>query len=899
MPGQSISMVRAKCYLIMQGLERSLADNLIRNYQVEDPKFLTTEETDRALNRLRDDMEESEWELEDVRTDDLLVYLDLGDLLSLLNRHKSRVLNAKRSDIEAATKIIESQHVLAIRRRVMHPIRPLEADDLSTLMSVALSIPQEAPSLIWQPLIEGYRLAQRPEGVLDVIIPPFWAEEPKILHNLPAAEFDDTGFIGRSSERQKLKNLLESDHSVITVVGAGGIGKTALALRVCHDILEDPESNLERVVWVSLKTQYLTADGIRAINDSVDTVDALVDRLMYAINIPMNTDPELIWDRVLEQMKANKILLVIDNLETLGSEIRELAVNIPRDSKLLLTSRIGLGEVELRYEMPNLSGKDARSLMRNLGVAYNYMSIRKLDEDILNRYCERLHYNPLLIKWFVQAVGKGAMPEEVLSNEDMGQALSFCWENVYTRLSNLAISIISTLLAARRSLSQAQLQELLETGHLPFVEALQELHQSNIVERSVERDSRAVYQIGSLVLDYLSRYHPPSDVVVIKTRERLRKWQNEQDRSAVQRNTYRYDRYAIHTDSNDDRIAAPHLRNALNIARSDSMASHKSLQRAQELTPQWWEVYRVKARVLEIEGRPIYEIEQAFEESINCKDTDVNRFHYAVYLMKMGEFERALEHIEKAFNHEEAHVSPLRSIKGLVLLRGGRIQEALVELEYAWIYGDDSVPMNIKRGRGTQFADGLRRRVEQLYNLGNAGDAKEVALKGVGVAEETAVDCGWDRTLAKVGVQLLSEVMAQPYTPNSPRSLFIQKASAWDANDAFRDACREHPRIQDLIRSNADLYSAMPNFSRVYLKPDHEQIYTGVVKVIMPDFGFITTDLLGDVHMSRSSLVRPSTWNDLRIGQKVVFAVRNEDRGPHALDLETVLEPNFGNTNSG
>ena len=462
----SISMVRAKCYLILQGLERSLADNLVHNYSLADSVFLKPEEQDRALNRLREDMGESEWGLDDVTSEDLLLYLDLGDLLNLLNRHKTKVRNAKQSDVQAAASIIEAQSLHAIRKRVMHPIRPLEADDLSTLISIATSLQQHAPSLIWKPLNEGVRLAQSPGHFLDVTIPQFWAEEPTILHNLPSAEFDDTGFIGRRNERQGLKKLLESDHSVITVVGAGGIGKTALALRICHDILDDPKSTLERIVWVSLKTQYLTADGIRTVIDAVDTADALVGRLLTAISVPVYSDAEPTWDRVLEQMRTNRTLLVIDNLETLGLEIRELAVNVPRGSKLLLTSRIGLGEIELRYEIPNLSPQDARLLLRTLGVAYGYRAINRLGNGLLKQYCDRLHYNPLLIKWFVQAVGKGTRPEDVLSKEDLGQALRFCWENVYDKLSGPSIEIISTMLAARRSLSQPQLQELLGFDHI-------------------------------------------------------------------------------------------------------------------------------------------------------------------------------------------------------------------------------------------------------------------------------------------------------------------------------------------------------------------------------------------------------------------------------------------------
>ena len=498
-----------------------------------------------------------------------------------------------------------------------------------------------------------------------------------------------------------------------------------------------------------------------------------------------------------------------------------------------------------------------------------------------------MHYNPLLIKWFVQAVGKGTRPEDVLSHEDLGQALRFCLGNVYARLSHLSVEIISALLAARRSLSQPQLQELLDAGHISLVEALQELQQSNIVERSVEPDSSAVYQIGSLVLDYLSRYHPPDDTAVKRTRDKLKHWQQEQDRSAVQQNTYRYGRKAILIDSNDERIAAPHLRNALNMMHSNDTANaHKSLERAQELTPQWWEVHRVKAHVLEMEKRPIYEIEQAFEESINCEDTDVNRFHYAVYLMRIEEYEKALEQIGRAADHQAADDLALRSIKGLVLLRNGRIPEALEELEYVWNCEDTGTPMNIKRVRGTQLAGALHRRVEQLYNLGNTSAAEEIALKGVNVVNQTALVCGWDWKLAESGVELLSELLRRPDTSSSSKFRLTELAVAWDSDVRYRDACRSRGRTQGLIERNEGLLGAMPNFSSTVASLDRAQRFTGVVKRITFQYGFIQTDSLGDVHMNQSSLVRPSTWQDLGEGQKVVFGVTYGGKIPHAVELE-------------
>ena len=387
---------------------------------------------------------------------------------------------------------------------------------------------------------------------------------------------------------------------------------------------------------------------------------------------------------------------------------------------------------------------------------------------------------------------------------------------MYSRLSPLSADIIATLLAARRGLSQTQLQELLAASHVSFIQSLQQLHQSNIIERSAGADGNAVYQVGSLVLDYLSRFHPPSDSFVRKTRTKIQRWQVEQDRSALDRRTYRYARNSISIETDDQRISAPHLRSALNLtSASDFAEAHKCVIRAKELTPQWWEIHRIRAHVLEKERRPIYEIEQAFEDSINCKDTDVNRFHYAVYLMGTADFHRALRQIEYAAAHDTADTVSLRSIKGLILMRSGLIPEALEELEYVWNDKNASVPMNIKRIHGTQFANGLRRRVEQLYSLGDSNQAKKCGLKGLQVTCVTAETCAWDWKLAEVGIQLLAEMIGREDDLKAHEREFIEIASAWDSNTqfraAFQQACRNRRKLQRLFERSIHAHRAMPS----------------------------------------------------------------------------------------
>ncbi len=887
----SLSMVRAKCYLVLQGLERSLSDNLVQCSNFGDPSFLTPDEQERALKRLREDIDEPEWRLEDARNDDLLPYLDLGDLVQLLNRHNSMIRNVHPSEIGNTTKSIGEKGVYGIRKRVMHPIRLLEADDLPTLMSIPMGLYAESPNMTWERLLEGARLAERYDTNLDVTLPSYWMEEESTSHNLPTPEFDDTGFIGRQAERRQLKSLLESNHSVITVVGAGGVGKTALALRVCHDIIEDSESKIGRIVWVSLKTQNLTLDGIRTITDSVDTTQALVDRLLSAINLSVRKDHEPAWQRVVDQMAMTRTLLVIDNLETLGSQIRDLAISIPDGSKLLLTSRVGLGEIELRYSMPDLSANDAVSLMRHLGVAYNYTTIKNNKQGVLKDYCSRLHHNPLLIKWFVQAVGKGTSAEDILSNDDFEQALRFCWENVFSRLSQLSVRVISILQAARRNLSQTQLQDLVDEKYIPFVQTMQELHQSNIIEKNLDQFGNEVYQIGSLVFDYLSRYHPPTTEVVTNTRAKIKQWQTAQDNSAFQQNTYRYNRNLIHIESNDQGITAPHLQNAIAMMRANNfLAAHESLERARELMPQWSEIYRIKAWILEQERAPIYEIEQEYEESLLCGATDINRFHYATFLLGSGEFSRALERIDEAASSLEADEISMKSVRGQILLRGGQILPALEELEYVWNSAGSHLPNRIRRVQGTQLADALRRRVEQLRTLGRMPEAEEQAKKGTRVVNETAEAWGWDWKLAEVGVNLINEILGRSDPSDESKSEFLEVVTTWESGGQVRMALGTNRKHHELLDHVKDRLGITAKDAGSIANHEERQTHSGVIKVIRPYFGFIQTQSLGDIHMNPLSLVDPRVWHDLQTDQQVAFNVVFGERQPHATDLELIRE---------
>ena len=160
-----------------------------------------------------------------------------------------------------------------------------------------------------------------------------------VLHNLPKADYDDTGFLPRPKLEAELKKKIFGRHPIITVLGDGGNGKTALMLQVAYQLVYSNDHDFDAIIWVSAKTNALTVNEIRRIDDAITNSIELFEEI--AEFEPGAAAP---IERVRRLLKENKILLIIDNLETvLDQSIREFAEDVPGESKLVFTSRVPLG----------------------------------------------------------------------------------------------------------------------------------------------------------------------------------------------------------------------------------------------------------------------------------------------------------------------------------------------------------------------------------------------------------------------------------------------------------------------------------------------------------------------------------------------------------------------------
>ena len=160
-------------------------------------------------------------------------------------------------------------------------------------------------------------------------------------HNLPA---ELTSFIGRRREIVQVKAFV-SRTRLLTLIGAGGAGKSRLAFRVAVELLES------------------FPDGVWIVELAALADPALVpQRTAAALDVPEQPGRDAAGILV-EALRSKSLLLVLDNCEHLAEPCADLAGRLLRGGprlRILATSRIPLGVPgETLWRVPSLSLPDA------------------------------------------------------------------------------------------------------------------------------------------------------------------------------------------------------------------------------------------------------------------------------------------------------------------------------------------------------------------------------------------------------------------------------------------------------------------------------------------------------------------------------------------------------------
>jgi predicted ATPase/DNA-binding transcriptional LysR family regulator len=217
----------------------------------------------------------------------------------------------------------------------------------------------------------GVPLTPPAERFLELLRETFVSEEPPPNSNLPAPS---TALVGREDELDELVALVRGQARLVTLTGAGGSGKTRLAIEAAARLIDDFRDGVYLVDLSALRDPDLVPAAIADVL-AVKDVAALERRL-----------------------EGQRLLLVLDNFEHLleaGPGVAGL-ISATTDTAVIATSRISLRvRGERRYRVDPLPLDDATSLFLERAREVNP---RFGDGAAVARICERLDRLPLALE---------------------------------------------------------------------------------------------------------------------------------------------------------------------------------------------------------------------------------------------------------------------------------------------------------------------------------------------------------------------------------------------------------------------------------------------------------------------------------------------------------------------
>jgi len=358
-------------------------------------------------------------------------------------------------------------------------------------------------------------LSQQPSPLMEVAVEPTGAAEvlstPQTLRG-PWVDWgealDVLSFYGREEELATLEQwIVEERCRVVSVLGMGGIGKSALAVRVMHRVA----AHFEVVLWRSLR--------------DAPSCSALLEACLQVLAPqPLPDLPDALEGRLhllMEQLRARRALLVLDNLEMLleegegmghmraGSEgyaqlLRQMAQTV-HQSCLLLTSR------EKPSDLVPLEGSRTPVRALRLSGLEREASEQLLEERELvgtasgrEQLIERYGGNPLALKIVAQTIVElfgGEIAPFLEQGEVVFGSVRELLGEQFDRLSVVEQRVLLWLAILREPVSIEELLSVLGTplSRAQVLEAVEALRWRSLVERGKQP---GCFTLQSVVLEY-------------------------------------------------------------------------------------------------------------------------------------------------------------------------------------------------------------------------------------------------------------------------------------------------------------------------------------------------------------------------------------------------------------
>lgn len=847
----SFNATRLTCFALISAIETDCREALLA-IDAENDVVVPTDARDAALSRLTRDRK-----VVGDGLDVLVQYLDFADAYQTLLANKVNLTNTQREALAAMAP--QLQALIQVRNRVAHS-RPMEIGDLSLTLDIANEL-VALSSFDWSATYEVVnRLHREPSFVLGLTVelPVDPLNQPQ--HNLPIPDFDETGFFGRAAELKRIKKALLGAYPVVSVLGDGGIGKTAIALKVAYDLLDAANSPFDAIVWASAKSTTLTDREIStisgAIQDSLGLFEAAAQELAGEIVTRTSADP---MEELLEYLEQFRVLLILDNLETVTDHrLRSFLLDLPLGSKVLLTSRIGLG-IENPVKLEPLTVEESKRLLRTLAGIRGIDVFKEMSDEALTRFVGKLRGHPLYVKWLVSGVQAGRRPADLVNDNSL--LLDFCMSNVWDKLTQSARTVLQAMQIARGPRNMAELAYLTSMSAEKIQAAVLGLMTTNFatMRHVAEGDLEGVFEPGEFASQYLAKHQPPSAGLRSQVTSRLRELEDLGRDFMAESRADPFDPFTIDVRERADVPTARLLHTAVRELRAENYdMAFSHCAEAQILSPTYGEVWRIQG-LIRWYRQDINTAAEDFQTALEHADKSaIMAFHVAnFYIDGANEPESALRVINDALQVHSRNAALLHQLAD-VSFRMGRYRDAvgacsiLAGIPQTTISGHTNSILCL-RGAVFGVEDALWKN-----DLGVAAQLLEdmaAALEKISASDMDVVAADWLLHLSALSARMRADA-------NGNESLSTRGAQS-------QQAFAQRARIIDPTR-----------LSRM----------TGQIRRMdeTKRFGFIGHGE-HDYFFHRNDLVVRDDWNSLAIDTLVAFDPEVAQKGRHGVRVQPLL----------
>ena len=638
---------------VIRAIEKDFRNIVSEFYLGENYEALFEGILESMLNNFKRDPYNENRTFDELAIDEMLEYTNFIDPIKIISKKKNNYSTNLVQFISQNRTLFEK--VSSIRNRAYHT-RSLHIEDLDYTQDLLKKILDFNTELFSETRRINTKLEKERDGVLDNKL-TFHNVDSKVNHNLPNPDYVVTNFIGRKDEINRLQKWLRSPWPLAVIYGEGGLGKTSLALYFVWDLISNDDCNFEYIFWVESKKNRIKGASIEDIKNAISTSDGVYDQIRELTGAK---DEKI--DEILELYSESKILLVLDNIETvLDQSILTFLESINQNWRILITSRIKIPDLGFPIKLSGMTIGDSVKLIYSYSKHLNF-DCSGFSQNKIRDWCEKMENNPGFIKWFLNLLENGKSPSEILKVEK-SKFISFSHENILRNLPQNAIEVLKYLLVINKYWTEQEIHTLIG-GKIDITDAIQQISRTPfLITKQAFSEDISAYKIKDNSINYLNSIIQPED----ELKNRINEWYKKENKEyqSINLDISKYNPNYI-TPSKIYKSTIIRLRIILEKSKQvSSLSKSKSsfsnikanelkswivneLEALERLSPDFFEVYRVSAFIQKGWGN-VENAKNYYSKAIELNNDSSTLYYFASICFAESENnQNYLSYIEKA-----------------------------------------------------------------------------------------------------------------------------------------------------------------------------------------------------------------------------------------------------------